>query len=173
MAYAYLQLNHMRQLTIFLTILSAFVIIVSIGAFPAQAQFTGGGSTGASGDADGITFIDGIIYDENGNTIPDADVYVQCGTFSVVVTSGPTGHYATAADQLDCNNGDTVTVTATKGGRTGSNTETVALSGDAFIDVAIVDVVIQIPEFGLVTGGAALLSSAGSLAFLRRRKNQV
>ncbi|MFW5703912.1 MAG: hypothetical protein ACOCXQ_03675 [Patescibacteria group bacterium] len=160
----------MKQLLKTLTIVSAFVITFWIGASTAQAQFTGGGSTGASGDADGITFIDGIIYDEGGNFIADADVYVQCGTFSIVVNSGPTGHYATAADQLDCNNGDTVTVTATKDGRTGSNSDTVALSGDAFIDVAIVDVVIQIPEFGLVTGGAALLSSAGSLAFLRRRK---
>lgn len=138
----------------FLTSLLLFVFIFPTSA-NAQLSVTG-------------TIIGGKVT-QNGAPVPGAAVTVNCeGSVRSATTNGG-GDYAVTYSKSDCANTDSVTVTASKDGNIGSKDGTV-YNWSADIDLAIVNVVISVPEFGLIPGALAALTSTGIFLNLRRRK---
>ena len=122
------------------------------------------------------TLIAGKIYNADyTDTIAGADVTVTCvhnGDINIKdgITSLGDGSYSvtyTETGDNACNNGDLLTVSATKGDLYGS--ETGIIHDDAFEDwdLAIVNVPL-VPEFGLIVGVLTILSAVGVFFFVRR-----
>jgi hypothetical protein len=107
----------------------------------------------------------GTIYGGDHTTeISGADVVIQCHGETKYATSDSGGDYAVDMSGTACVLGDTVTVTATKEGQSGQDSDSVL--NYTFIDLAIVDV--SIPEFGTVAAGLGLVGAAA--AYFWRRK---
>ena len=118
------------------------------------------------------TFVQGFVYDTtNGNAaVPNANVFVKCNSTTLPATTNASGKYAVTFDVSDCNDGDALSVSANKDDLQGTNTGTVN-EVTTNINVGVVNVFVsQVPEFGLVTGAMALLTSGGSFLAFRRMK---
>lgn len=118
-----------------------------------------------------IGLVAGVITGPDGNPLESASIGVDCNSHHLTTSSAANGTYSVQFDNGFCTLGQTVTVTATKGSLSGSNSGPMLNGGDigqVHLDVAIVNVP-TVPEFGLVTGVITLLASAGSYLILKRK----
>lgn len=152
-----------------ITILTGLFFLFVPGG--AQAFSSSAGSEVTLGVTEGETVVTGQIISAGGGGVPSATVHVECNGNNLSTTSGPTGYYIVKYTMTQCAPGDTVTVVASKGSDVGSNARSVSPTGNAFLTVAIIDVQFAIPEFGIIPGAVALLSSIGSIAFIRRKRS--
>jgi hypothetical protein len=109
----------------------------------------------------------GIVVDENDNPVANAEVTAECDGATGGDYTADDGSYAIDFTSTTCDVGDTVYVTATSGDKTGSNSGTV--QDQTFIEIAIVNVSIGIPEFTTVAI-PAILTLGGYLATRKRRR---
>ena len=116
----------------------------------------------------------GVVVGEvthGGNAVVGANVSVSCNSFTLTTTTNGTGVYTVQFGNSQCLVGQTVTVNATSGSLNGSNSGLMD-NGSSFggikVDVAVVNVPL-VPEFGLITGAFAALTSGG-LFMIKRRK---
>lgn len=130
----------------------------AVAAYPFAAMAQEGGFTVISG-----TVYNGVIT----NPVPGVTVKVTCnGGNEQTTTTGGDGSYAVDYDQEVCANGDSASATV------GSVTRTRTVHNlTANIDFADIDIpVSQVPEFGLIPGAFAAMTSVGAFLGLRRRK---
>ena len=113
-----------------------------------------------------VTYVAGKVT-TNSNPAVGAAVHVVCNGHPFDTTTNGGGDYLAQYNPSDCANGNGVTVTASKNGQTASSNGTVN-HWVATIDLAIVNIDLPVPEFGLITGGIAALTSAG--AYWKMRK---
>jgi hypothetical protein len=104
-----------------------------------------------------------------GNPVKHAHVSVTCGSTTKNVQTDASGAYLAVFSAKKCPKGSTVTVNASKSGDgSGSNTGTVNPEDTDKLNVAIVNV--SLPEFGLLTAGAATVAGGTAFAVVRRRQ---
>lgn len=125
-----------------------------------------------------VTMVTGKIYYENNDTsAPGADVTVTCyhgNKTSIKTTTSLNnpkifrGFYKVIFSQKECEDGDTVVVSALKGGLTGENSGIVDNTFIKKLDLAIISVPL-IPEFGLLVAGLTIFSAVGIFFFVRRK----
>lgn len=122
-----------------------------------------------------VGVVEGVVSGTNEDAVSGANVTVVChhsgGDQTGNTTTDGDGFYFVQFSNYHCVLGDNVTVTATKGGQTGTQNGVMqdgGTVGRVHLDVSIVNIP-MVPEFSLITGGLALLTSAGSLIFLRKR----
>lgn len=114
------------------------------------------------------TQISGQVTNSANVGVSGATVTIVCNGHTKHTTTSHSGFYSKNFSDVQCDEGDTVTVSATKGADSGSNGATVE-DGGAHLDIAVVDVTV-VPEFGLATAaGAGLIGGAGFLAVRRRQ----
>lgn len=112
------------------------------------------------------TDVTGVIT-EGGNPVVGADVTVVCGGVTETDTSNAQGAYLVIFTTADCPFGSTVKVTAKKGTKMGSASNTVR-GITTKLNVAVVNV--SIPEFGLIASLTASAAGIGAIVYTRRRK---
>ena len=118
-----------------------------------------------------VGIVQGLISGPDNNALSGADIVVDCNGDIKNTTSDGVGFYSVQYTNEGCEQGDTATVTATKDGQTGIASGTLQDAGTIGflkLDLAVVHVPV-VPEFGLITGGLALLTSAGSYIAYKRR----
>jgi len=141
----------MRKL--FIIIIAVLMLAVTIGIATAVVEGP-------------FTVISGQVTDENG-AVDGAIVNVNCnGNDAEPVITGIDGMYYVSLSKAVCSVDDSVLVEASKDGAEGSNDGIVSYNGRCKINTSIVNV--QIPEFGVLAGAAALVGALG--IFLYRRK---
>lgn len=154
------------------TVLSftTFLAFLLVAASPAHAFSSSASSSANLGVTPGYTVVTGSVRKADNSPVPGASVSIQCNSVNVNTTSGADGYYYTVIEDEDCVVGDPVVVTATKDGNAGANGQTVSPTGNAFVNIAIVEVQFAVPEFGMLPGALAMVSSVGTLFMMRRRK---
>jgi hypothetical protein len=118
-----------------------------------------------------VGVVEGLVYQADNSALSGANVTVDCNSNSLGTTTDANGFYFVQFGSGVCEAGATATVTATKGGESGSATGTLNNQGTfgfLKLDVAIVNV-LAVPEFSTVTGLISLVTSSGAFVFLRRR----
>lgn len=122
-----------------------------------------------------VGIVEGVISGPDDNAVVGANITVVChnagGDQTKNTTTDGDGFYIVEYTNYQCVAGDKVNVTASKDGQSGTREgemEDEGTVGRVHLDVAIINIP-MVPEFGLITGGLALMTSAGSLFFLRRR----
>ena len=115
------------------------------------------------------TYVTGNVYWSDGVTpVEGASVEVNCNGFLRNDVTDAGGNYDVEYSAIECSSGDAVSVTATKDDAEGTNDgDVMCHSQECPFDIAIVDV--QIPEFGVVAAGLALVGAIAGFAVLRRR----
>ena len=117
-----------------------------------------------------LTVITGTVTDADSNLVDGATVEVTCTHNSVdsveLTTTDVDGQYYVTFSPLDCDDGDAVTVAVTYGDQSGSNDGTVNYA-ECLVNVGIIDV--QIPEFGVVAAGLALVGAIAGFAVMRKK----
>ena len=113
-----------------------------------------------------LTDVTGVVTDENGDAVGNAQVSVTCGTKNTMDMTDAKGAYLVSFSAIDCPFGATVKVVATKNGKTGKATGTVH-GITTKLNIAIVNV--QIPEYGLIGSLVAGGLGIGAISFYRRR----
>ncbi len=113
-------------------------------------------------------FVSGIV---GTNTDPEAnaDVSATCGDKTKSHKANAGGFYLIQFTSKDCPDGSIVTITATKGDKTGTVQKTI--NGNvttANIPIAIP--VVPAPEMGTIVSVAALALGGGALFYFRRQK---
>jgi len=125
-------------------------------------------ASGTAGATPPQTDVTGVIT-ANSVAVAGASVTVLCNGNTLMDTTDAHGSYLTVFPIADCPFGETVKVTATKGGPSGVASGTVQ-GLTTKLNLSIVNV--SIPEYGLIgaifAGGAGI----GAIAFMRRRQNQ-
>jgi hypothetical protein len=119
-----------------------------------------------------VGVVEGLVYGQNNAAVPGASVSVLCNGHTLPATSDPSGFYFVQYGNGLCVAGQGVTVTATKGALTGTKNGTMQADGATLIlklDVAVVNVP-MVPEFGLITGAVAFLSSGGVFLALKKKR---
>ncbi len=145
------------------SVISAIVLGINI-AFPLSALATTWPT---------VTLVGGQVTDKITHaTINGAVVTLTCN--GITKTSLPTdvGGVYNVVFESGCNTGNLVTATATTGdGKVGTG-EGVALPVDILnINLAVANVqVASVPEFGVIPGAMALITSAGSFLLFKKRK---
>lgn len=125
----------------------------------------------------GITIVGGTVCTTivncgtpSGVPVSGANVTVKCDGNTQTATTSVNGQYGVEFNPSTlCPDGSKATVSASKGPENGSNSGTVNQEGDLALYVAIVNVAISVPEFGAITGVAALALGAGAFLVIRRR----
>jgi len=146
-------------LLFFVTLLSLLVLV-----FP---------KTTNAADPFDITTIRGQIMGPDNKPLKLANITVTCDGQTKHTITGANGKYVVIFFGKNvCAAGDTVTVTASKDGNSGSGTGTVDLKRDGrFVDVNFSTLSFSVPEFGTLPGAVALISATG-IYFALRRKNK-
>ena len=111
-----------------------------------------------------------IYYKGTTNPVTGASVSVVCDGNTLTSPTTSAGAYEVTFDPTACPAGDTATVTATKGSATGTNSGVVnpLATEPTVINLAIVNVSV-VPEFGAITGIAAIALGAGAFLVIRRQ----
>ena len=119
-----------------------------------------------------LTVVSGTITYANSSIVDNAQVTVTCehmgANTTKVVMSGVDGKYYAFYPALNCDTSDTVWVMADKDGAQGMNSGLVSYNKQCKINTALIDV--QIPEFGVMAGGIALVGALAGLTVIRKRK---
>lgn len=160
----------MKKVLFGFTLLTALVFIT---ATPAHAFGSSASTSGTLGITPGYTVVTGSIRKADNSPVPGANVSIKCNSVQVNTTSAADGYYYTVIEDPDCVVGDPVVVTATKDGNAGANGQIVSPTGNAFVNIAIVEVKFAVPEFGMLPGALAMATSVGSLFLMRRRMQTV
>jgi hypothetical protein len=114
------------------------------------------------------TIVAGKIYNADfSDVVGNASVVVKCNTEMGNAFSLADGTYAVAFNETECNGGETVIVSASKGDLTGSATGDVSDNVVLDLDIAIVNVPL-VPEFGMIVGFATVLSAIAVFFMIRR-----
>jgi hypothetical protein len=102
-------------------------------------------------------------------TVAGASVVVTCGDSNVLdATTTTGGGYLVIFPASECPDATTASVTASKGGASGSGSSTV-YNFVANVNLAIVNVSI-VPELGAITATGAGVAALGAFMFIRRRQ---
>jgi hypothetical protein len=118
-----------------------------------------------------VGVVEGLVIKPDNTAAVGANVNVVCNGTPLSTTTDASGFYFVQYGNGVCVAGQTVTVDATLGSLHGSKSGTMSAEGyNTYVklDVAIVNVP-MVPEFGLITGALALVTSAGSMVILRKR----
>lgn len=136
--------------------------------------FSGSTVTAASN-----TYIAGKVTTQGNDPVSDASIVAVChhsdgdhATPSPDITTQADGTYTVTFPDTQCSPADIVTVTATKGTKSGTNSGIVnhfGLGGGITLDIAIVNVVVPVPEFGLITSAVAMIASTGYYFGFKKR----
>jgi hypothetical protein len=148
-------------------------IITAVGTFAMAAVMM----TSSAFATVQVGSVQGLVTGPGNNALVGANVHVVCahtGTPAQDTTTDGSGYYYVVFSNGTCVNGDLVTVTASKSG-VGSATRSDNMGaqgtsdiGNLHLDLSVIDVPV-VPEFGLITGALALVTSAGSMVFLKRK----
>ncbi len=117
------------------------------------------------------TVVAGRIVEINNNALQyvhGAEVTVECEGSTLTDTSDDLGRYSVIFYESACTNDTVAYVTAVKDGKTGTNQGLVR--NHIYVEIAIVDVLLQVPEFSAITAGVALLGAGIGFVYLRKRK---
>ena len=109
----------------------------------------------------------GTVY-YNGTAVEGATVEVTCNNVSASATTNLFGDYDVEFTSDNCKFGDSVTVVAHKDSLNGQNTGSMCDSQTCEIPIGLVDVDVQVPEFGVIGGALVLLAGIG-IVFYRRK----
>jgi len=137
---------------LFAALMSAFAIAVLVPA-----------STFALASKTDVT---GVVTN-GGNPVAGAKVTVICDNNAKKTTTDNTGTYLVQYPIAQCPANATVYVTATKG-KKGGDSSGPAKPVTTKLNVALIGV--SLPEFGLLTAGAATLVGGAAFAVVRRRQ---
>lgn len=118
--------------------------------------------------ASGFTQISGTVYTNNNQKVSGAKVTVICDGHSKKTITASNGSYLVQYATKKCPAGSNATASATKGTKTGSNSEKVNNVTGTTINLAIVN--ITIPEFSAILGFIAVLIAGGAFLSIRSRK---
>jgi hypothetical protein len=146
-------------------ILLAMAVMFSLVLLPAGVASANSSSTEVSGK---VTL--------NHHRVRHAEVTVTCNGHSRTTTTDWQGNYSVKFWSGQCNQGDTITVTASKGSASGENTYVKRRPrqrcdyGSIYINVALEDV--SVPEFGPAEVITAALVAGGTFFMVRRRSLQ-
>ena len=134
----------------------------------------------AAGEVSPQTWVYGKIYVQGTNThVPGADVKVRCDSTEISLVSDSDGVYDTCiydSEQMCidtliyCPIGANVTVSASKGGMSGTNSGIANYDQEWELNIGIVDVPILAPE--LVGALAAIAALAPGAAYLKVRRKK-
>ncbi len=137
-----------------------------LGLLVAGAMLVGVvGPTQTAGALPAQTDVTGVITDA-GVPVAGASVTVKCGATTKMDTTDAFGSYLVTFTFAECPPGSTVTVTATKGAKSGTNTGTV-IGITTKLNIGLVNV--DIPEYGAIGAILATGAGAGAIFFARRR----
>lgn len=137
-----------------------------LGVLVAGAILVGAvGPTQTAGAIPPQTDVTGVITDQ-GVTVEGASVEVKCGATTKTDTTDMHGSYLVTFTFAECPPGSTVTVKATKGTKSGTNTGTV-IGVTTKLNIGLVNV--DIPEYGLFGALVATGAGVGAIVFVRRR----
>lgn len=113
------------------------------------------------------TDVTGVVT-HNSAAVQGANVTVTCNGHNGNDTTDSTGTYLVVFSATDCPHGETASVTAQKGGLSGSNSGPVNGVTNK-LNVAVVDVSV-VPEYGMIgLTGAAVIGGGAFLAVRRRQ----
>lgn len=116
------------------------------------------------------TTVRGTIEDQAGERVEGANVRVTCshnGSENTLdTTSDAIGRYKVIFTIAQCDDGDAVRVIAHKDGQSGDETDTIAY-GRALVYV-VLDQVVSVPEFGLITGLISIAMSGASYLAIKK-----
>lgn len=125
--------------------------------------------------AESVVLVTGTIYESDGTTeVQGATISAVCEHDSTTydadtdTTSDTGGDYSLTFTGKPCTEDDMVTVTATKDGKSGSDSDVIKNFSAIGLDIAIINV--SIPEFGTITAGLALLGGAAAHMWRRRKR---
>jgi hypothetical protein len=124
-----------------------------------------------------ITTIRGTITGPDGNPFKFARVTAICdGITKNSITNGQGKYLFIFTGRDTCTQGDTVHITVSKDGVTGSTDSVVQLLRDGrFVDrnFSAGSFALNVPEYGLATGTITVMASIGAFLFIRSRKNKL
>ncbi|HOU79576.1 MAG TPA: hypothetical protein PLY44_03645 [Candidatus Pacearchaeota archaeon] len=128
---------------------------------------------GGTSECTSQTIVGGTIYQEDiTNPIANANVVVTCNTATKEVTSKADGSYSVVFDCTECDYGNSVEVTATKGTLEGTESGEVNMKYNLLcgvdLNVGIVNVPL-VPEFGIVVGVVTALGALGVFFVVRKK----
>ncbi|MEM4710893.1 MAG: carboxypeptidase-like regulatory domain-containing protein [Candidatus Woesearchaeota archaeon] len=112
------------------------------------------------------TMVYGQVTDSSNNPVSGASVSVDCNGNILNTVTDASGMYYVFYPALLCNVGDTAIVTVNYGDQTFTGTGTVDYSKECRINVGVVNV--QIPEFGVIAAGLALIGAIAIFAIRRK-----
>lgn len=121
-----------------------------------------------------VSTIRGQIIGPDNKPFKIATVTVNCNGISKNTVTGVQGRYIAVFTSNTCKAGSPVTVTAVKDGVSGSGSSTVQLRRDGlFLDlnISMLNLNMSVPEFGLIPGILAAITSAGAYIGIKRRFN--
>jgi|GEM_PF-6194860 len=104
----------------------------------------------------------------NGTAVDSASVEVICNNVSATTTTNLFGDYYVTFTSDNCRFGDLVDVSASKDSLNGHNTGSMCNGEECEIPVGLVDVDVQVPEFGVIGATFVLLAGIG-IVFYRRK----
>jgi hypothetical protein len=140
-------------------LLSALVSGFALAVLVPASSFAAGSQTDING-----------TVTKGGSPVKHAVVQVTCLSNTKQAQTDATGAYRVAFTAKKCPAGSTVSVSASKSGvGSGSNSGTVSPDNTDRLNVGIVDVNI-VPEFGLITAGAATIIGGAAFMAVRRRQ---
>lgn len=147
---------------LFISVLaSVLVSIALVGVAPATSF-----AAPSSQPRNGETTISGYVS-SNGKKVNEAYVTATCNGHTKHFHTTPGGFYTIQFTARRCPPSTLVTVTASKKGQSGANQGNVNNEQHAHINVVIGNV--AVPEFGIITGAAAVIGGVAVLAVIRRR----
>lgn len=107
---------------------------------------------------------------QGGNPVNGASVQVTCSSVVLNTTTNASGDYLVTYAYATCPDGTLAHATATKGSAIGSASSDVNHFGEPLnIDLAVINPVLPVPEFGFLGYAVASLGSVGAFFALRKR----
>ena len=116
------------------------------------------------------TIIGGRVFNANDNSsISGANVTAICGATTLNTNTNNNGLYIVIFQKSNCTNGNSLNVTATNSGLTGSKIGIVNATAISYWDVELDFDIPLIPEFGIIAGAIAVIGAVGIFFFVRKK----